>query len=151
MMRLILPFVAFAAAACLRLDDSEREWKERPVAKVLAILKDMQESLQSEADNDAELYDKIVCWCETNDKEKTKDIADGNQQIADLTAAIEEYTAKDKQLTTDIGATKAALAKNKKALDEASAVRAKELAEFNANEKDMIASIGSLKGAVVTL
>merc|ERR1719331_2642013 len=103
MMRLTVLFVAFAAAACLRLDDSDKEWKERPVAKVLGILKDMQESLQSEADNDQQLYDKIVCWCETNDKEKTKAIADENQQIADLTSAIEEYTAKTQQLTTDIG------------------------------------------------
>merc|ERR550537_1638202 len=115
------------------------------------MLKDMQAQLQDEADHDEELYDKMVCWCETNDKEKTKAIADEKQLISDLTAAIEEYTAKDKQLTTDIANLETEIAANKKALDEAAGVRAKELAEFNQDEKDMIASIGSLKGAVVTL
>merc|ERR1719387_2238359 len=71
--------------------------------------------------------------------------------IKDLTAAIEEYTARDAQLTTEIATLKASIAKNKKALEEAAAVRAKDLADFNQNEKDMIASIGSLKGAVITL
>merc|ERR1719428_1351672 len=38
-----------------------------------------------------------------------------------------------------------------KALEEAAQVRAKQLAEFNQDEKDMIQSIGSLKGAVTSL
>ncbi len=36
-----------------------------------------------------------VCWCETNDKEKTKSIADAEQHLADLTASIEEPSRPD--------------------------------------------------------
>merc|ERR1719327_689477 len=50
--------------------------KNRPVSKVITLLKDMMEQLEKEAEEDEEIYEKMACWCETNDKEKTKAIAD---------------------------------------------------------------------------
>jgi len=43
------------------------------------------------------------------------------------------------------------VAKNEQALDQATALRKKQLAEFNEEEKDMLVSFSSLKGAVVAL
>merc|ERR1719486_1871782 len=91
------------------------------------------------------------CFCETNTKEKTKSISDAEQHIADLTAAIEEYTSKSSELNTQIGHLTKEVAKNEQALDQASALRAKQLAEFNAEEKDMLQSISALKSAVVVI
>merc|ERR1719440_1528699 len=71
--------------------------------------------------------------------------------IKELTATIESNTAKGQQLETDIKNLKAEVAANTAALEEASAVREKELAEFNQNEKDTITSLQSLKGALNTL
>merc|ERR1719387_1519775 len=137
----------------LSMDDanSDREWKEAPVTKVVQMLKDMVAELENEAKKDQELYDKLACWCETNDKEKTKAIEVANQVIKELTATIESNTAKGKQLETDIKNLKAETAANTAALEEATAVREKELAEFNQNEKDTISALQSLKGALVTL
>ena len=45
----------------------------------------------------------------------------------------------------------AEIAKNEEALAKATSIREKELAEFNAEEKDMLQSIGALKSAVVVL
>merc|ERR1719311_1281364 len=36
----------------------------------------MAAELDAEAKNDGELYDKLACWCETNDKDKTKAIGE---------------------------------------------------------------------------
>merc|ERR1719456_572653 len=91
------------------------------------------------------------CWCETNDKEKTKAIADAEQRISDLTASIEELTASSARLNTEIANLNKEVAKNEEALDQATALRKKQLAEFNEEEKDMLQSITSLKSAVVTL
>merc|ERR1719463_582041 len=96
---------------------SDKEWKEKPITKVVNLLKDMKAQLETEAANDAELYDKLVCWCETNDKEKTKAIADGEQKIADLTASIEELTGKSAKLNTEIASLEKEVAKNSQALD----------------------------------
>ena len=45
---------------------------------------------------------KMACWCETNDKEKTKSISDAEARISDLTTKIEELTASSARLNTEI-------------------------------------------------
>merc|ERR1719253_1687695 len=93
----------------------------------------------------------MACWCETNDKEKTKAIADAEARIEDLTSEIEGLTAASARLNTEIKNLEKEVAKNQAALDKATAIRTKELAEFNAEEKDMLQSIGALKSAVTVL
>merc|ERR1719261_2180159 len=125
--------------------------KNRPVSKVITLLKDMVAQLEKEAEEDEEVYEAMGCWCETNDKEKTKSIADAEQHIADLTAAIEEHTANSARLNTEIENLNKEITKNQGALDTATALRTKQLAEFNEEEKDMLQSIASLKSAVIAL
>merc|ERR1719240_383576 len=125
--------------------------KNRPESKVITLLKDMVAQLEKEAEEDEEVYEGMGCWCETNDKEKTKAIADAEQRIADLTAAIEEHTANSARLNTEIENLNKEIAKNQGALDTATALRTKQLAEFNEEEKDMLQSISSLKSAVIAL
>merc|ERR1719498_1455787 len=97
--RVALLLLACAGAAALRVDVT----KETGITRVVNLLKDMQATLEKEADQDQELYDKLQCWCETNEKENTK------------------------------------------ALDTSTALRAKENAQWNQDEKDAISAIGNLK------
>merc|ERR1712050_458362 len=105
--------------------------KNRPVSKVITLLKDMLKQLEKEAEEDEEIYDKMACWCETNDKEKTKAIADAEARIADLTTKIEELTAAYARLNTEIKNLEKEVAANQDALDKATTIRQKQLAEFN--------------------
>merc|ERR1712051_64096 len=107
--------------------------------------------LEKEAAEDEEIYDKLACWCETNDKEKTKAIADAEAKIDDLTTKIEELTALSAKLNTEIKNLESEVAKNQEALDQATAIREKQLAEFNAEEKDLLESISALKAAITVL
>jgi chromosome segregation ATPase len=125
--------------------------KEYPVTKVINLLKDMKKQLEKEAEEDEEIYEKLACWCETNDKEKTKAIADAEAHIQDLTATIEELSATSARLSTEIKNLEKEVAENQEALDQAKAMRAKELAEFNAEEKDVLLSIQALKNAIIVL
>merc|ERR1719355_273518 len=111
----------------------------------------MLQQLQKEAEEDEEIYDKIACWCDINDKEKTKAIADAEARIADLTTKIEELTANSARLNTEIKNLESEVAKNQEALDQATAIREKQLAEFNAEEKDLLESISALKAAITVL
>merc|ERR1719389_502656 len=74
--------------------------KNRPVTKVINLLKDMLAQLEAEAEEDEEIYEKMACWCEVNDKEKTKAIADAEARIDDLTAKIEQLSADSARLNT---------------------------------------------------
>merc|ERR1712217_914854 len=120
-------------------------------SKVITLLKDMLKQLEKEAEEDEEIYDKVACGCETNDKEKTKAIADAEAKIADLTVKIEELTAASARLNTEIKNLEKEVAANQEALDQATAIREKQLAEFNAEEKDLLESISALKAAITVL
>jgi len=144
-------FAMFLALAALTGSQAAVVDKNRPVSKVITLLKDMVGQLEKEAEEDEEVYETMGCWCETNDKEKTKAIADAESRIADLTAAIEEGTAASAKLNTEIANLDKEIAKNNQALDTATALRTKQLAEFNEEEKDMLMSISSLKSAVIAL
>merc|ERR1719482_1638285 len=130
---------------------NDLDGKNRPVTKVINLLKDMQAQLEKEGKEDEEVYEKVACWCQTNDKDKTTSISDAESRITDLTSTIEEFTASSSRLNTEIKQVEQEIAKNQEALDKATALRQKELAEFNAEEKDMLQSIGALKSAVVVL
>eukprot|EP00427_Karlodinium_veneficum_P036081 CAMPEP_0169299638 /NCGR_PEP_ID=MMETSP1016-20121227/67162_1 /TAXON_ID=342587 /ORGANISM="Karlodinium micrum, Strain CCMP2283" /LENGTH=695 /DNA_ID=CAMNT_0009391873 /DNA_START=56 /DNA_END=2143 /DNA_ORIENTATION=- len=125
--------------------------KNRPVSKVITLLKDMLKQLEKEAEEDEEIYDKMACWCETNDKEKTKSIADAEARISDLTTKIEELTAASARLNTEIKNLEKEVAENQAALDKATAIRQKQLAEFNEEEKDALEAISALKAAITVL
>merc|ERR1719326_2338438 len=87
----------------------------------------MQKQLEKEAEEDEEIYEKLACWCETNDKAKTKAVADAEAHIDDLTSAIEELAATSARLNTEIKNLGKEVAENQEALDTATAMRAKEL------------------------
>jgi len=123
----------------------------RPVAKVILLLKDMKKQLEKEQEEDEEIYEKMACWCETNDKEKTKAIADAEAKITDLSDKIEELTALSAQLNSQIKHLESERAKNQASLDQATELRQKQMAEFNAEEKDLLESIQALKAAITVL
>jgi len=138
-----------SVASSLALD--LQQGKNRPVSKVITLLKSMLTQLEKDAEEDEEIYDKLACWCETNDKDKAKAITDAQKRIKDLTHKIAEYSALSARLGTEIGHLSNEVGANQKALDEATELRKKQLAEFNEENKDVLLSIQSLKQALVVL
>merc|ERR1719160_1591397 len=138
-----------SAVSSLRFDAVSA--KNRPVSKVITLLKDMLIQLQKEAEEDEDIYDKLACWCETNDREKTKAIKEAEEKIDMLISKIEELTGLSAQLSTEIKNLDKDIAKDQNSLDQATAIRKKELAEFNEEEKDLLQAITSLKAAIAVL
>merc|ERR1719218_81802 len=147
-MKAVFLMALFCQTAVASVQDDA---KNRPVTKVINLLKDMISQMEKEAEEDEEVYETMGCWCVTNDKAKTKSIADSEQAISDLTSAIEGFTASSARLNTEIANLDKEVAKNSEALDSATAMRKKELAEFNAEEKESLQTISSLKSAVIAL
>merc|ERR1740138_271327 len=130
---LILGLFVAAEAATARFSEE----KNRPVTKVIDLLKDMSTQLEKEAEEDEEVYDTMACWCETGEREKTKAIKEAEARIEALKSKIEELTALSAQLAAEIKETEAEVAENQDALDKATTIREKQQAEFNAEEKDL--------------
>jgi hypothetical protein len=146
-MRTITFLVLVACSAALQVDDSDKAW-ERPITKVVNLLKDMATQLDVEAKEDEEQFSTMGCWCETNEKEKSAAIAEANRRIPELEATINEAAAKTAQLATEIEGLDKEVKQNKGALAEASSIRAKEHGDFENREKELVSNIASGTRAV---
>jgi len=151
MMKASVIILSLLSVAALDADFSSAEWKEKPIQKVIRLMTEMQTQLDKEAKEDEDMYEKMGCWCDTNEKEKTQANAINGQRITDLTASIEEMTAKSASLKTDLEELAKQVAASTTSLEESTAIRAKESAEFQAFEKDHIVNMESLKGALMKL
>merc|ERR1719299_32534 len=103
--------------------DQDMSLKERPVAKVVRMLKDMQAELNKEMEDDKAVYEMLTCWCETNEKEKVKAIELGEAKQADLEAELGEAAAKMKELKGKIATATDDYNKSWEALKEANSMR----------------------------
>merc|ERR1719281_866961 len=104
LMVLVVPTFAFDLQVNVKSSltfDAEAA-KNRPITKVVTLLKDMLKQLEKESEEDQEIYDSMACWCTTNDKDKVKSIDDAEAKITQLEDKIEELTATSARLTTEI-------------------------------------------------
>jgi len=118
---------------------------------VIKLLKDMKATLEKEKAADEELFEKMTCWCEVNEKEKNAAVETANKQIDGLVADIEKHSGMSAQLQAEIAQLEKEIAENTEALDKATAVREKELGEFQGNELDLVNSLAALKNAILVL
>merc|ERR1719482_1580667 len=125
--------------------------KKNPIQRVIGMLKDMKAQLENEAAKEAEMYDQMVCWCETNEKEKTKAIKDGQQRDSDLVLEIQELSARSGTLATEIEALKQKIADDTESLKQARGIREGEAGEFRDTEKDLVQALNNLRNAISVL
>merc|ERR1719160_2188578 len=114
-------------------------------------MKDMLKQMEKDAEIDEEVYEKFICWCTTNDATKTKEIKDAEEKIKMLGLQIDEWTAFSGQLSVQISGHYKDMKNLKENLAKATAIRKKELAEFNAHEQELMDTIAALKKAIATL
>merc|ERR1719191_743554 len=91
------------------------------------------------------------CWCETYDKEKTAAILAAEDSIASLKTTSLEQGAAAAQFEAEIAKLEDILKASETALAQATEQRKKALAEFNEEEKDLLASITSVGNAIISL
>jgi hypothetical protein len=141
------------ARALLQTYDKELSGSKgvTPVTRVVNLLKEMSATLNKEQDEDEALYDKLACWCNNNKYEKNGASDEATGKISELEATIERLTAKSAELKTKIAELEKEVAADKAALEEATALRKKQLKEFHSMELDNIAAIENLKAAIVVL
>mmetsp|Transcript_119757 Transcript_119757/g.298745 ORF Transcript_119757/g.298745 Transcript_119757/m.298745 type:complete len:762 (-) Transcript_119757:130-2415(-) len=122
-----------------------------PIRKVITLIEEMKATAERDAKEDLAMYDKFMCWCETNEKEKGASIDLAQKSITELSAFIEEAAATEAQLKTEIAGLENDISEDKDALTSASSVREKEYDDFLASEADMKETRGLLKEAIEAL
>jgi len=159
---LLLSLCLFAAANAVALEARQKQlvasWSteleasyKSPIKRVVSLLKQMKAELDNEAAQEATMYDKMVCWCQTNTKEKTKAIADAEALDKELMSEIGSRAAKFGEQATEIARLKKQITAYKKALAQATGIRENEAGKFSATEKDLTQSIVNVKNAIRVL
>merc|ERR1719288_250624 len=119
-----------------------------PVTKVLQLMSDMQTKIIAEGEAAHATYAKFSEMCEERSKNLQFEIKTGKGEVADLKAAIDEETAIAASLDTKVEELTASIATDEADLDAATTIRAKESADFLAEEKELSEVIDSLQRAI---
>lgn len=125
--------------------------KDGPVQKVVKLLKDMQKQIETESEQDKKVYDEMVCWCSTNKQEKEDAIAENEALIPELEATIAELNAKFGQLFQEVDEHKKSIEESQTSLNNATAVREKEAAEFQTMKAEQTEAVSQLGAAINVL
>jgi hypothetical protein len=140
--------LAIAGRSVAIADDEDNA---SPVKKVLKLLKDMQGQLEAEKEHEEEVYAKLSCWCEVNGKEKDAAVDAALRKTAELESTINALIAKASDVEGSIKSLTEETVANKESLKAAEELRAKERAEFNGEDKELLLSVDSIKNALVIL
>jgi len=141
-----------AKSACLLMlavaSQLARANQVSPITKVLQLMSDMQSKIIGEGEAAHAVYAEFAEMCEERSKDLQFEIKTGKGEIADLKAVIDEETATAESLTTKVEELTASIATDEADLDAATKIRAKESADFLAEEKELSEVIDSLQRAI---
>jgi hypothetical protein len=136
-----------ASVAC----SANAEDTKAPIAKVLEMLGGLQSKIIGEGEASQKAYDEYSEWCEDTSKNLHFEIKTGENTIAELKATIAQETTKAETLTTKVEELAGVIAKDEADLKAATEVRAKEQADFAAEDaelSDIVDTIGRAIGVL---
>jgi hypothetical protein len=145
-MRIVWLLAVFLAVAV-----GSVEKKDRPVSRVIALLRKMQRELQEELEKDEEIFKNMDCWCRVNKKEKEAAVKEAQRRIANQEAAVNENAGRAGELEVQEKDLKNQIKEKSDALAEATALRKKESQEYQDNHKEMLKNAKALKDAISIL
>merc|ERR1719297_280291 len=119
-----------------------------PITKVVQLLSDMQTKIIGEGEAAHAVYAEFAEMCEERSKDLQFEIKTGKGEVADLKAAIDEETAMAESLDTKVEELTASISADEADLAAATKIRAKESADFVAEEKELSEVIDALQRAI---
>jgi len=115
------------------------------------MIQKMQKQVEEQGVKERDLFEKFMCYCKTGVGDLKKSIADAEIKIPQLESAIKEMSGDVLQLRADLKQHEIDRTDAKKAIDEATAIRGKEAAEFAKLLSDYKINIDALGKAIDTL
>jgi len=131
-MKLLLPALASAA---------------NPIGQVLDLLQKLYDTVVSDGETEQKQFETFAEWCEDQAKERQFEIKTGNSQAEGLKAAISKANADIDAANARIATLSENIAANEADLAGATKIRNKEHETFKKEEKDMVATVDTLRRA----
>jgi chromosome segregation ATPase len=135
---------AFAAAA-------EADETANPIRKIVTMLQQMQVEIETEAEESKAMYQKFMCFCDSNIGQTTKEIDDGTELVGQLESEIKGLVGANAQIESELKELESEIAENQKSVDEQAGVRKEEAAKFSEESTETKNSIAAIDKALPAL
>merc|ERR1719265_1058475 len=124
---------------------------DRTITKVIKLLQEMMVKSKADGERDTELFGKFKCYCDTNEAEKTKSVADLTKSAELLGSEIDELVADNSKLSKENAQLEMEMGDNERTRTSANNLRAKAKEDFISEEADMNNAMGQMDQAIATL
>merc|ERR1719424_691034 len=118
-----------------------------PIAKVIQMVSDLEQKVIGEGTEAQKVYNEFAEMCEDRSQELHNEIKTGKAQVGELTATIEKAVADAAVLSEKVSDFASEISEAEATLKEATGIRAKENADFAAEEKQLMATISTIERA----
>merc|ERR550514_254896 len=125
--------------------------KANPIRKVVNMLDSMLKKVEAEGKAEEELFNKFMCYCKNGRGALEKSVADAEAKAPQIDSSIKSTAAEIDQLAADLKAAQSDRADAKKAVEQATALRTKEEAEYSKVSGDFKANIAAMSKAVAAI
>merc|ERR1719407_435546 len=119
-----------------------------PLGKVFELMADLSAKITKEGEEEAKAFKDYVEWCDDAAANLHNEIKTGEKKQEELTATISKCKADIEANNVKIEELSGAISADEKELAEATAIRNKERATFEAAEKELVDAIDTLDRAV---
>lgn len=123
----------------------------KPIQKVVALLKEMRSTMEKDQKADEEFHAKMTCWCDDNEKKKGDAVKAAEAQIANLDNEIKLQTALAGKAAATIEVTTKEIADLVQNIQQQMEKLNEEYEEFKESSKDQRELIATLKRALEAL
>merc|ERR1719450_1298324 len=139
---LCLASMSLASATAAKADASN------PLAAVIELMDELTAKIIKDGDEEQKAFVKYTEWCDDATKNLGFEIKTASSKKEKLEAKIEELTATIDACTAKIEDLAAAIASDEKDLKDATLVRKKERAEFEAAQGELVETVDTLARAI---
>jgi len=137
----LAPGVAFESRVDLRSHAN-------PIRKVVTLMQNMQKEIEAEGAKEKELFDKFMCFCSANTGDLGKAEEDAKAKAEEMAAKLKSETAEKSQIEQELVDHKSDREAAKSDIAEATTLREKEKAEFDAMKADSETNIAAMASAI---
>ena len=126
----------------------QAQMNANPIRRLVTMMQKMEKKVIAEGEAQEKAFNKYMCYCETSEKALGASIAAGEEKVPQVESQIEELTASEAQLTSDLAAHQQDRADAKGSIGDATGKREEEAAQFAKESGDYNTNIKALGGAI---
>lgn len=150
-MLLSLAALAATPAVAVQALSGAAEQNSPAVSMVLNLLTQMKGRIESDGKSEQRSWDKFASWCEVTTKTKAKSITEAKESLEELQTSITRLGGELGASGAEIEQLRKDIASNTEAQKEASAVRDKQYADYEAEKTESEQCLGALEAAIKVL